>query len=138
MRNEISAGGIVFRGGGAGTEILLMRDRFGKWTLPKGHQDPGETIEGTALREIEEETGISGRVIDYIGQIEYKFMSGNEEVRKTVHFFLVEALSSDIQLNYFEAKDARWVVLDDLENEVGYPDMSALLNKGAAKLRQVR
>ena len=37
----------------------LLISRNGLWDLPKGHQDPGETIETTALREVQEETGIN-------------------------------------------------------------------------------
>ena len=38
---------------------FLLINRNGLWDLPKGHQDPGEDIEVTALREVQEETGIN-------------------------------------------------------------------------------
>lgn len=53
---EVNAGGgLVTNNKG---EFLLIR-RSGLWDLPKGHQEPGEPIEETALREVEEETGLS-------------------------------------------------------------------------------
>jgi len=51
-----AAGGLVTNSEG---EFLLIR-RSGLWDLPKGHQEAGEQIEATALREVEEETGIKG------------------------------------------------------------------------------
>ena len=53
---EVNAGGgLVANDRG---EFLLIR-RSGLWDLPKGHQEPGEPIEVTAIREVEEETGLS-------------------------------------------------------------------------------
>ncbi len=134
MKTEVSAGGIVFRVRGAGVEVLLMRDRFGRWTFPKGHQDPGEAIETTALREIEEETGILGRILDYVGEIEYSFVSEGHLINKKVHLYLVEAISSDLNLNDFEAKDAQWVGLEEIESHIGYPDLADLIQKGITRL----
>lgn len=54
-----AAGGLVTNSKG---EFLLIR-RSGLWDLPKGHQEPGEPIEDTAIREVEEETGLKGLVL---------------------------------------------------------------------------
>ena len=57
---EVNAGGgLVVNPKG---EFLLIR-RSGLWDLPKGHQDEGEAIEATSIREVEEETGISGLIL---------------------------------------------------------------------------
>lgn len=57
---EVNAGGgLVTNSKG---EFLLIR-RSGLWDLPKGHQEAGEAIEDTALREVEEETGLKGLII---------------------------------------------------------------------------
>ena len=55
-----AAGGLVINAKG---EFLLIR-RSGLWDLPKGHQDPGENLETTAIREVEEETGLKGLILD--------------------------------------------------------------------------
>ena len=55
-----AAGGLVIN---AKDEFLLIR-RSGLWDLPKGHQDPGENLETTAIREVEEETGLNGLILD--------------------------------------------------------------------------
>jgi diadenosine hexaphosphate hydrolase (ATP-forming) len=56
---ETAAGAIVFRG----EEVLLVRDRYGRLTFPKGHVEPGEGLEATALRELAEETGVVGVLV---------------------------------------------------------------------------
>ena len=57
---EVNAGGgLVTNSKG---EFLLIR-RSGLWDLPKGHQEAGEAIEDTALREVEEETGLKGLIL---------------------------------------------------------------------------
>ena len=52
---EVNAGGGLVSNR-RGDYLLISRN--GMWDLPKGHQDPGEDIETTALREVQEETGI--------------------------------------------------------------------------------
>jgi ADP-ribose pyrophosphatase YjhB (NUDIX family) len=54
-----AAGGVVENAQGQ----VLMIFRRGRWDLPKGHQDPGEEISVTALREVQEETGIDELVL---------------------------------------------------------------------------
>ena len=57
---EPTAGGIVFRmtPDGHDIEILLIQDSKDRWTIPKGHIEPGETAKQTAIREIGEESGL--------------------------------------------------------------------------------
>ena len=61
--------------------------------LPKGKPDPGETLEETALREVEEETGLVARVTAPLGSVSYHYGEGAAKVAKRVHFFLIELVS---------------------------------------------
>ena len=92
---ETSAGGLVVdRSATTPRAALIGRlDRRGtmKWSLPKGHIEPGETPEQAAEREIREETGIEGRVLAPLGTIDFWFMLEAQRVHKTVHHFLLEA-----------------------------------------------
>ena len=65
-----AAGGLVCNEKG---EFLLIR-RSGLWDLPKGHQEPGEEMQFTALREVEEETGLKGLVLgNYICTTQHSY-----------------------------------------------------------------
>ncbi len=90
---ELGAGGIVFASGSR--DILLLHEAAeDRWCFPKGHLDPGESLEVAALREIREETGLSeltlGRVV---GESTYRYFdpSRGQNVHKSVIYFLVEA-----------------------------------------------
>ncbi len=63
-----AAGGVVMRDG---LVALVHRPRYDDWSLPKGKLDPGETFEGAALREVEEETGLRARLVRELPAVEY-------------------------------------------------------------------
>ena len=79
----VGAGGVVFNKRG---EVLLIRDRQGYWVFPKGHVDEGETIEQTALREVEEETGIEARVL---GGLSNTYYTNNKGIEREVFWFVM-------------------------------------------------
>ena len=92
VEQAVSAGGVVFRHGAHGVEILLCgRMREGLWALPKGTPQHGESIEQTALREVGEETGLGVHIDQGLGTIEYEFARPAQGVRfeKVVHHFLM-------------------------------------------------
>lgn len=107
---EISAGGLVYRWEKDELQVQMIQDRYGKITLPKGKMEPGETIEETALREILEETGISGRIIEAIALITYQFVHSNSGIiDKEVHYYLVEAIGGTIQAQVEEIRGVEWL-----------------------------
>lgn len=72
--NETSAGGVVIsvQGGKAYAAVIARRNRGGRleWCLPKGHLEGTETAEQAAIREISEETGITGRILKHLATID--------------------------------------------------------------------
>jgi 8-oxo-dGTP pyrophosphatase MutT (NUDIX family) len=88
-----SAGGIVVRG----DRVLLIATQNGRrWQLPKGHIEAGESPEQTAVREVREETGVTGRVVAPLPEVEYWYVEkGHLRVHKRVDYFLLDYESGD-------------------------------------------
>ncbi len=91
MIEATSCGGIViFRG-----KILLLyknyRNKYEGWVLPKGTVEEGEEFQETALREVEEEAGVSANLVKYIDKSSYTFQVQTDTVSKQVHWYLMMA-----------------------------------------------
>ncbi len=80
----LQGGGIIVYGG----QVVLRRNKAGKWIFPKGHVDPGETTAQTAVREAEEETGLVVEVVEPIGSAGYK----DKHEKVEVEYFILRAL----------------------------------------------
>lgn len=92
IRRETSAGGIIFRVKNGTVEVFFIRDSYNRWTFPKGHQELGETLAETAIREIQEETGIQGLKYQApLGKTSFRFRREGVAIHKSVHYFLFEA-----------------------------------------------
>ncbi len=96
-RVEISAGGIVYRRTPKGVRVALIQDPYGKWSFAKGKQEPGETIEETAMRETREEMGLKNlKIVAPVGKIDFWYRERFRPelkgtlIHKHVHFFLME------------------------------------------------
>ena len=75
-----------------GHVLILRRKQEGTWVLPKGKMEPGETLVQTAIREVEEETGLKDlKIIRQIGLVRYIFLwrPDDKNYKKTVHYFLM-------------------------------------------------
>lgn len=81
------AGGVVFDPDG---RVLLIRQRSGEWVFPKGHLDPGEDHLTAALREVEEETGVSARRADRSRRWTTSYVNARGELR-TITWFRLSA-----------------------------------------------
>lgn len=114
--NATSAGGVVYRRGDEGIEVVICGRRGdGVWNLPKGTPEPGESLEETARREVQEESGLSVRIEEPIGCIQYAFSRPDEGVRyhKTVHYFLMQPTGGDINHHDGEYDRVRWVAVGE-------------------------
>lgn len=132
-RNENSAGGVVFYLDNGGIpSYLLIKDRYLKWTLPKGHLEEGETSTIAAVREIFEETGITvSEMIGEIGSIDFNFeKTAGDEVSKKVDFFLFKINIADT-LDVFPSPDEvveiGWFSIDEALRKADYENIKGLL-----------
>jgi len=122
-KREISAGGVIFRRGDLGIEVALTSPQNGEiWCLPKGLINKGESLEQTALREVKEETGLEGKLLQKIDEIEYWYYSKWEQVRisKTVHFYLMECVGGNEAEHDFEVDEVRWFSLIEAKKTLSY------------------
>jgi 8-oxo-dGTP pyrophosphatase MutT (NUDIX family) len=126
VKREFSAGGVVVREAGQGFEVAVITPRGKKVTaLPKGHIDAGETPEGAAQREVLEETGVTGELVEKLGDVKYFYRFGGTPVRKQVSFFLFRAVRGEIDAldpkMRQEVEVARWLPLAEAPVELSYP-----------------
>jgi ADP-ribose pyrophosphatase YjhB (NUDIX family) len=132
---ETSAGGLVVdRTEGAPRVALIGRvDRRGRllWSLPKGHVEAGETHEDAAVREVEEETGIRGRVLAALGTIDYWFVAEDRRIHKTVHHYLLEAAGGELSDEDIEVDEVAWVPLTELRERLAYAGERRLADTAA-------
>lgn len=139
-RSEHSAGGVVIRHHKGGMEVALAarRTRRGDlaWGLPKGLVEKGEEPSQTAVREVQEETGLQARILQPLGDISYWYVWEGERIRKKVTFFLMEAVGGDISQHDYEMEDVRWFPLEQAPRKASYSSERDVLRRAADALAQ--
>jgi len=131
VRDETSAGGVVFRLDGGHALYLLIRDSYQNWGFPKGHLEAGEIPEAAALREVGEETGLSDLSIrGDIKTIDWFFRFRGQLIHKVCHFFLMETRESSTLPQRAEGITAcRWSAYEDAASLVSYPNARDVLRR---------
>jgi len=125
VREQVSAGGVVFRGEKERLEVVIVSvGGQNRWQLPKGLVDAGEKPEITAVREAREEAGVDSEVVQHLETIEYWFagLDGGQRVRfhKHVHFYLLRFIAGDTGNHDWEVNEARWVPIDDATRQLTF------------------
>ena len=139
----LSIGGVVLRNGDSGPEVALCGHIDGagyEWGLPKGTPEPGETRTQTAIREVQEETGLEVVIDEYIGDIKYSFPwpkaggrdAGNKRslAHKTVLFYLMSATGGSTDLHDHEFDDVQWFPADTALRSLKYDNEAAIVKDG--------
>jgi len=133
-KEETSAGGVVYRVVDGVPLYLLIRDSYKNWGFPKGHVEQGELPEGAALREVSEETGLSGLAIrGLIETIDWHFRFRGKLIHKICHFYLMETAESSTSPQRTEGITAcRWLPFDEAEELISYGNARDVLRKARA------
>lgn len=136
---EPTSGGIIFRlsKDKKDIEILLIQDSKDRWTIPKGHIEPGETAKMTARREIEEETGLKNvSVLSWLGKIHFKYRRLDKLVLMTTQIYLVQALDDkELPMKEKWMKGIKWFSFADAIDAIEYEDIEKLMLIAKKKIR---
>ncbi|MBX4201667.1 NUDIX domain-containing protein [Candidatus Saccharibacteria bacterium] len=135
---EPTAGGIVYRQSPKGdVEILLIQDSKGRWTIPKGHIEDGETARQTAEREIREETGLQEMAVqDWLGKINFRYRRADSLVLMTTEIFLVKAKGDTNGIKPEKwMTSLGWLSSNDALDKIEYDDIGKLILLGLKKIR---
>ena len=139
---QISAGGAAFRITDSGYETAIVAVRLsGRWQLPKGIVDVGETDEQAAVREVREEAGIECEIIEKIETVEYWYVGNDkgERVRfhKLVHFYLMKYVAGDTANHDREVSESRWVSPDDAIELLAFKSEKTVVEKGFELIKRL-
>lgn len=139
--HETTSGGIVFRRNAKGAlELLLIQDAKNRWTIPKGHVEPGEEPKATAEREIREETGLQAmKVMNWLGKVNFRYRRGHTLVLMTMHIYLVEAKGDTEKVTPEDwMNDIKWLPAHDAIDKIAYEDIGKLILLGMKKIREAK
>lgn len=141
MRREFSAGGVLVRTIRGRPHVAAIRPRGkdeGVWALPKGRIDAGESAAETAVREVREETGVEGKLVEKLGDIRYVYTWDGERIFKVVSFFLLRAGRGRIgeieEPMRIEVAEARWLPLADAPRLLAYGGEREMAAKALERL----
>ncbi|MEI9914310.1 MAG: NUDIX domain-containing protein [Candidatus Saccharibacteria bacterium] len=135
---ETTSGGVVFRKTNGTLEILLIKDAKDRWTIPKGHVEPGEETGATAEREIREETGLQDmEVLSWLGKVNFRYRRAHSLVLMTMHIWLVEAQGDTNKLHPEDwLNDIKWIKATEAVDLIAYDDIGKLILVGMKKIRE--
>lgn len=126
MKFEFSAGGIVFKKENKRTYILVAQhSQHHGWVFPKGligdrEEFKNQSKEETAIREVEEETGVKATIVKPISPVTYWYQLEGEKIKKTVYYFLMEYSSEDPSNKDHEMERVEWLPAHEVEKRLTY------------------
>jgi 8-oxo-dGTP pyrophosphatase MutT (NUDIX family) len=141
VRREFSAGGVLVRRLRGRTVMAAIRPAGkgpGLWALPKGLIGRGEKPEATALREVAEETGATGKLVEKLGDVRYVYTWRGERVFKIVSFYLLRysrgRLGDLPPATAHEVAEVRWLPLEEAPRLLAYKGEKEMAQRAISSL----
>ncbi len=133
----LAAGGVCWRVQGTKTQVLLIhRGERADISLPKGKVDPGETPPQTAVRELEEETGLALVLGPPLGTVEYTMPGGREKI---VYYWAAEVTDAALAQSTFvpnqEVAALEWLTIPAARAALTYGRDRDVLDRFAALVK---
>jgi 8-oxo-dGTP pyrophosphatase MutT (NUDIX family) len=137
---EFSAGGVVVRGERCVVIVPTRRAADGSkvLALPKGHPDGDETPAAAAQREVREEAGVEGRVVEELGDVRYTYMRQGRQIAKIVRFYLLRYVAGEPAEHDHEVEEARWMELGQAARELTYAGEREMAARALTRLQGER
>lgn len=133
---EVSAGGVVVRDGACVVIVPTRRAADGRTVLalPKGHVDPGERPEETALREVREEAGVEATLREKLGDVRYFYQRSGRRIAKVVSFYLLDYVGGEPEEHDHEVEEARWMPLGEAARALTYKGEREMASRALERL----
>jgi len=135
-RIERSAGGVVVRTFDGVPHVLVIRDPYQNWGLPKGHLENGERPGEAALREVGEETGLADLVLGpELATIDWYFRAGKRLVHKFCAFYLMRSeLGAPVPETEEGITECVWLPVPEAEARITYDNAREVVKAARAAL----
>jgi 8-oxo-dGTP pyrophosphatase MutT (NUDIX family) len=103
--------------------------------LPKGHIEPGESGAETAVREVREEAGVDGELVEKLDDIKYWYTRDGARVLKIVSFFLLDYRGGSVADYQREEVDgAEWIPLEEAPDRLAYRGERAMAKAALSRV----
>ncbi|HEV2339759.1 MAG TPA: NUDIX domain-containing protein [Patescibacteria group bacterium] len=140
MKFEFSAGGIVFRKEGGKIFILVSQhSQHHGWVFPKGligdkDEFKGQTKEETAVREVKEETGILGKILEPLHPVAYWYVMDEIKRKKTVYYYIMQFVSGDTSKHDWEMENVEWLSIEEVEKRLTFASDKKVWEEAKSKI----
>jgi 8-oxo-dGTP pyrophosphatase MutT (NUDIX family) len=136
---EFSAGGVTVRNFRGRPFMAAVRVKGGEvLALPKGQIDAGESAAEAAAREVREEAGVTGELVEKLGDVRYWYQRDGERVLKVVSFFLFRYRSGSVRDHDHEVDSAEWVPLEEAPRLLEYRGEREMAEAALSRIAQDR
>lgn len=135
---ERSAGGVLARSLKGQWQVLLIRTSDGRWSLPKGHVEGGESLREAAAREVEEETGVRPSAVGpKIGTADWRFSKNGRRVHKYCTYYLMRAGAGRPAPQVAEGiTDCRWLAVEEASRTVSFANTRQVVENVLATIER--